>query len=124
VRQHHPPPFSAMAAEDAGIEGRGFTFRSDGAACAQARSIWRSIVVPVDNNHHCRRKSVNHRRDTDDGGHGGEHGRNFRRDKPGREEAQAAEKGNQTSSSRLPRVVALHAMRIVRRLAVCTGGLC
>ena len=92
------------------------------APLTRSRSIRWPVVISVDNNHHCRRKSVNHRRDTDDGGHGGEHGRNFRRDKPGREEAEAAEKGNQTSSSRLPRVVALHAMRIVSRHSVCTNG--
>ena len=89
------------------------------------RSIRRSVVVPVENNHYSRRKSVNHRRNSHDGGHSSEQRKDARREKRGREQAEAAEERNQTSSTRLPRVIAgrpLHATKIASRPAAwCLG---
>ena len=93
---------------------------------ARSRSIRRSVVVPVEKNHYARHNSVNHRRNTDESGHCGEHRKGAGRDKRGRKQAEASKEGNPTSSTPLPRVVAgrpLHRMKIASRLSVCARGL-
>ena len=93
---------------------------------ARSRSIRRSGVVPVEKNHYARHNSVNHRRNTDESGHCGEHRKGAGRDKRSRKQAEASKEGNPTSSAPLPRVVAgrpLHGMKIAIRLSVCARGL-
>jgi hypothetical protein len=59
-------------------------------------------------------------------GHGREHGKKARREERRREQGEAAEKGNQTSSTPPPWVVTgrpLHATKIANLLTIlCTGG--
>jgi hypothetical protein len=91
---------------------------------ARCRLIRWSVVISVEKNHYARHNSVNHRRNADESGPRGENGKGARRDERGREQAEAAEKRNQTSSTRLPRVVAgrpLHGTKIASRQSVCSS---
>jgi hypothetical protein len=96
------------------------------APLTRSRSIRWSVVISVENNHYAGHNSVNHRRNADESGHGGENGKGARRNQPGLEQAEATKECNPTSSAPLPRVVVgrpLHGMNIARSALGLGGGL-